>query len=196
MAALVFPSNPAGQTPVNTFSPTSTPVANTSNAFTYVYDVAVGVWTASSTASQPVPSGTRMIFQQTAAPTGWVKVTTYNNYAMRIVSGAVGTGGTVGFTTAFSSGLSSGSYTLTTADIPAHAHGVTDPGHDHQAYSTAAFVTAGGNGIGTTGGPGTYTTFTSTTGISIDNTGGDGAHSHTLPNFAVQYVDFIIATKS
>jgi hypothetical protein len=195
MAALVFPSNPAGQTPVNTFSPTSTPVANTSNTFTYVYDTVLGVWTGSA-APQPVPSGTRMVFQQTAAPTGWVKDATYNNYAMRIVNGAVGTGGSVGFTTAFSSGLSSGSYTLTTADIPAHAHGVTDPGHIHQAFSTAAFVSAGGNGIGTTGGPGIYNTFPSATGISINNTGGDGGHSHTLPDFAVQYVDFIIATKS
>ena len=38
MAAIIFPPNPAGQTPVNTFSPTSTPLANTSNSFTYVWN--------------------------------------------------------------------------------------------------------------------------------------------------------------
>jgi hypothetical protein len=33
-----------------------------------------------------------MLFRQTAAPTGWTKVTTYNDYALRIVSGAASTG--------------------------------------------------------------------------------------------------------
>lgn len=47
MAALVFPTaaQAAAQTPLNTFSPTSTPLANTSNSFTYVYDTVLGVWT-------------------------------------------------------------------------------------------------------------------------------------------------------
>ena len=38
MAAIIFPPSPAGQTPVNTFSPTSTPLANTSNSFTYTWN--------------------------------------------------------------------------------------------------------------------------------------------------------------
>tara|TARA_R110002012_G_scaffold260844_1_gene442600 strand:- start:24 stop:1322 length:1299 start_codon:yes stop_codon:yes gene_type:complete len=37
MANINFPSNPAGQTPANTFSPTSTP-SSTSNGTTYTYD--------------------------------------------------------------------------------------------------------------------------------------------------------------
>ena len=45
MTALNFPSNPASQTPANTFSPTSTP-SSTSNGITYVYDGTK--WTASS----------------------------------------------------------------------------------------------------------------------------------------------------
>lgn len=36
--ALNFPANPAAQTPVNTYSPTSTPFANTDNNLTYVFD--------------------------------------------------------------------------------------------------------------------------------------------------------------
>ena len=38
-------------------------------------------------------SGTKMLFQQTAAPTGWTKDTTHNDKALRITSGTVGTGG-------------------------------------------------------------------------------------------------------
>lgn len=37
MAALNFPTNPAGQTPTNTFSPSSTPSATTNGA-TYVWN--------------------------------------------------------------------------------------------------------------------------------------------------------------
>ncbi len=46
------------------------------------------------------PSGTSMLFQQTAAPTGWTKQTTHNDKSLRLVSGSVGTGGSVAFSTA------------------------------------------------------------------------------------------------
>lgn len=50
--ALLFPTaaQAATQTPVNTFSPTSTPLANTSNAVTYTYNTTLGVWTAAGAA--------------------------------------------------------------------------------------------------------------------------------------------------
>jgi hypothetical protein len=41
--ALIFPSNPAAQTPVNTLSPTSTPFANTANSNIYTWTGAVWV---------------------------------------------------------------------------------------------------------------------------------------------------------
>ena len=47
------------------------------------------------------PSGTKMLFHQTSAPTGWTKVTTHNNKALRVVSGSAGSGGSNAFTTAF-----------------------------------------------------------------------------------------------
>jgi hypothetical protein len=40
-----------------------------------------------------------MVFLQAAAPTGWTKTTTYDDYALRVVGGTVSTGGTVAFTT-------------------------------------------------------------------------------------------------
>lgn len=172
---------------------------NTSIDSIEFWDAANSTWTPGG----GFPAGTRTVFQQTTAPIGWVKDATYNNYAMRIVNGAVGTGGTVGFTTAFSSGLSSGSYTLTTADIPAHSHGVTDPTHFHgfpgasSVVNSLFFSVVGAGGTPSlAGGTASSGTAPIATGISINNTGGDGGHSHTLPDFAVQYVDFIIATKS
>ena len=56
------------------------------------------------------PSGTRMIFQQTSAPTGWTKDTSDTNQrALRVVSGSASSGGSVDFTTAFASKGVSGS---------------------------------------------------------------------------------------
>ena len=51
--AIVFPTAAAaaGQTPVNTFSPNSSPLVNTVNNITYVYDTGRGVWTAAGAGS-------------------------------------------------------------------------------------------------------------------------------------------------
>ena len=62
-----------------------------------------------------IPSGTVMMFVQTAAPTGWTKSTTHDNKALRVVSGTASSGGTVAFTTAFASQGVSGSLASTTA---------------------------------------------------------------------------------
>jgi hypothetical protein len=63
--------------------------------------------------------GTRMIFQQTAAPTGWTKDTTdVNNRALRVVSGDVVNGGDTSFTTVFSA-----TRVTTTASNHTHSSG-------------------------------------------------------------------------
>lgn len=59
-------------------------------------------------------TGTRMIFGQTTAPTGWTKDTiNYNDHALRVVTGSASTGGTVDFTTAFASQTPSGNVATT-----------------------------------------------------------------------------------
>lgn len=121
-------------------------------------------------------TGTAMLFAQTAAPTGWTKSTTHNDKALRVVSGTASSGGSVGFTTAFASGLSAGATTLATTQIPAHTHTYTSAGY-------------GGCGVGLSGGG-----FTTTS--NSGSTGGGGSHTHTLPSFAVSYVDVIIATAN
>ena len=60
------------------------------------------------------PSGTKMLFNQTAAPTGWTKDATNNNdSALRVVTGTAGTGGSVAFSTAMATPAVAGSVGLT-----------------------------------------------------------------------------------
>ena len=126
------------------------------------------------------PSGTLMLFQQTSAPTGWTKQTTHDNKALRVVSGTASTGGSVAFTTAFASGLSAGATTLSTTQMPSHTHVASNGTMEVSGYGTGM----GGWGITGSG-------YNSVTG----STGGGGSHTHTIPSFAVAYVDLIIASK-
>lgn len=135
-----------------------------------------------------VPSGTRMLFQQTAAPTGWTKDTANNNKALRVVSGDVVGGGTVDFTTAFSSKSVAGTVgdtTLTVSQIPSHQHPMV-------GYGILQSFNYGGGFVATTrlGGEN----------ILTDPEGGGQPHNHTFTgtaiDLAVKYVDIIIATKN
>lgn len=157
-----------------------------------------------------LPPGTRLGFQQTSAPTGWTKDTTagLNDSVMRIVTGSVGSGGSVAFST-FAGQTSTSAYTLTTADIPSHSHSasssVTDPGHLHP-WSSYTVNAAGGNyatgmftHISSWGNSVSRPTGSTTTGItvstSIGSAGGGGGHSHGVSQ-NIKYFDFIIATKN
>ena len=174
--------------------------------------------TTAATAS--IPAGAKTNFLQAAAPTGWTQCTTYNNYAMRIVSGTGGgTGGSVAFTTAFASQAVAGTVsggavaatTLTTCQIPSHRHAMWSSDADMSTLSGFAAPTAQGvaayrNNLGTMGygytnvpgGPGAGQPY-------MQATGGGGSHTHTFTqpsfsgtaiNLAVQYVDIMIATKN
>jgi hypothetical protein len=133
------------------------------------------------TAGGGFAAGTAMMFVQTAAPTGWTKSTTHDNKALRVVSGAASSGGSVAFTTAFASQTPAGTVgntTLSTAQIPSHTHTYDGPVTGGSVYD------GGGDSFGSR-----------TSGA----TGGGGSHNHsftgTAINLAVQYVDVIIATK-
>lgn len=117
------------------------------------------------------PSGTRIGFQQTTVPTGWTKDTTagFNDSCMRIVTGAAGSGGTLGISSA-----STGGYTLQIADIPAHTHSLTQGGGSN-------ILAAGGVAA-----PGMSS-------ISTSSIGGGGSHVHPL---ALKYLDFSIGQKN
>jgi hypothetical protein len=136
--------------------------------------------------SPPFQAGTLMLFQQTTAPILWTKQTTHNDKALRVVSGTASSGGTNAFssvngaTAAFVNG-----HQLTVTEMPSHSHGATQ-------INGAGVLYSGG---GTQGyASGTSASEAITIGFSINNTGGDGTHSHTL-NMAIQYVDLIICSK-
>ena len=87
------------------------------------------------------------------------------------------------------------SVTLTTAQIPAHSHPVTDSGHTHtlQVPIPAGEEGAGDQGftnlVNNTGARETLTTASATTGISVgNNTGGGGSHENRPPYYALAYI--------
>lgn len=133
-----------------------------------------------------LPAGTRMLFVQTAAPTGWTKVTTDDNKALRVVSGTAGTGGSVPFTTAFTSQSISGTVGNTTLTID------QIPSHDH-SYTAASGVTLVNGGT-------SFQALINSSGLTSGATGGGQPHTHSLTaaalNLAVQYVDVIVAVKN
>jgi hypothetical protein len=128
------------------------------------------------------PSGTRMSFNQTSAPTGWTKDTTaaLDDSIMRIVVGAVSSGGSTAFST-FNGQTSVGATTLSTAQMPSHTHVeniVITPGG-----STPGLQAAIGNGNPTV------------TNSSTGSQGGGGSHTHSITT-SIKYNDFIIASKN
>jgi hypothetical protein len=147
------------------------------------------------------PTGTRMSFQQTAAPTGWTKDTTagLDNSAMRIVTGTVSSGGSVNFTTAFASQTptgsvsitavsgSAGATTLTTPQIPSHTHSLTFSTSTGAGVNPVRGITATPSDTGATGGGGSHT-------HPFSFSSGSGTFTGNAIDLAVKYYDFIIAT--
>jgi hypothetical protein len=84
---------------------TGTPTATTASEGTNTTQVATTAYVTTAIGNADAfPQGTSMLFQQTSAPTGWTKQTTHNDKALRIISGTVGTGGSVAFSTALGAG--------------------------------------------------------------------------------------------
>jgi hypothetical protein len=154
-----------------------------------------GTTWASTTLSVEFSSGTRMTFNQTAAPTGWTKDTSTDNAGFRLVSGSTSSGGSVDFTTAFnatravtvtSMSGSAGATTLSTPQIPSHSH-------SYQSYCGGTNFTGAGRQRDVP-----------TEVFNTNNTGGGGSHTHPFSfstgagtvDLAIKYVDLIIAQKN
>ena len=103
------PVSTATQTALDLKAPLAGPTFSGAMAFASSSTVNFTNATVSGLNISAFPSGTRLLFQQTAAPTGWTKDTTHNNAALRVVSGAVINGGSQNFTAAFTTQGVSGS---------------------------------------------------------------------------------------
>lgn len=130
-------------------------------------------------ATAGLPSGTTLLFHQSAAPTGWTKDTaaTLDNAALRVVTStawASGKQGGAAFDSVFGSGKTAGSHTLTTAQMPSHTHAA--------GFNVERAAGAGGVRNSSSGG------------LPTGSTGGGGSHNHTL-SLDLNYVNMIIATK-
>ena len=193
----------ASKADINNPSFTGIPEAPTATLGTNTTQLATTAFVLANAPSIPAsfPTGTLMLFQQTAAPTGWTKQTTHDNKALRVVSGTAGSGGTTAFTTVFanqtvSTSISisgtSGATTLSTSQIPSHTHTWGPLVNGTGGPNAGLDVTNGSNN-----GP-----FDGTTGAA----GGGGSHSHSVSGSGtgtssavtlnVAYVDLIIASKN
>ena len=157
-----------------------------------------------------IPSGTRMLFQQTSAPTGWTKVTSgVDNRALRLVSGTAGTGGSNSFTGVLNSTVTTSNgnvqgHALTTAQMPEHYHFAFRSGNHGQNQNGTNMSSNNYPGSGS-GRSNLYEGYNISRSNNVPNIGrtssrGSGnTHDHgfTNPNFNlnVAYTDVIIAAK-
>ena len=129
-----------------------------------------------NTDSTAIPKGTRMLFYQASAPSGWtqLKDTELTDATIRLVTGGAGvTEGSRAFQDVFKDGLAStnaaaggtvGNTTLTESQMPSHRHSITTCADNGTSNSYPM-------------GPGdTQRTQTNWTA----NTGGSGAHAHSF----------------
>jgi len=118
-------------------------------------------WKSPATQSPSIPSGAKVLFYQSTAPTGWTKVTDHDNKALRVVSGTGGgSGGSSSFTSVFTSrkpegsitggtisnGSASGSVSVTLSGSTEY-HSLTEvqmPSHYH-AYRVRQYGQGGGD---------------------------------------------------
>lgn len=165
------------------------------------------------------PQGTRLLFQQTAAPTGWTKDATHNDKALRVVSGTVGSGGASNFSSIFAprstdnTAPNTGGPSTNTSDGPStNTAGYTTlatwqtPSHSH-TWSRGTGGDGPYNGIGRNVAD-AYQDNTSSVGGNGAHTHDLQSHTHTLGNhyhgvashshnidMSVKYVDIILCSK-
>ena len=141
-----------------------------------------------TTTTNLLPSGTRLLFHNSSAPTGWTRDTSINDSALRVVSGTPGSGGSTGFASALGSPSVSGSVSLS-----------GEPGTGNLSTSISGNVNIGSTTLSTTQIPSHSHRFGPVTGgnsnfnrtlirkesqsafeafENTDSTGGSGSHTH------------------
>jgi microcystin-dependent protein len=161
------------------------------------------------------PAGSVVSFAGSAAPAGWllcngsaVSRTTYAAlFAVVVTTYGAGDGSTtfnlpdLRSRSVIGAGQGAGlsnrtlgqtlgeeTHTLTTSEIPPHTHTITDPGHSH-TYTRVNNPSSGFGDNASNQSFSTANTSTSTTGISINNSGGGGqAHNNMQPSLVLNSI--------
>lgn len=131
-------------------------------------------WTPKSSEFQ---SGTSIVFNMSAAPTGWTKQTALNDYGLRVTNGSVGVVAGTPFSTVFAQTVV-GNTTISAAQMPSHTH------------STDARKTSGAQAVNAVG-----SVLSCDAAASNGSAGSDQSHAHSI-NLTLSYIDVIIATKN
>jgi hypothetical protein len=165
------------------------------------------------------PTGTRVLFNQAAAPLGWTADTNANfdDCSVRLNTT---TGGATGGSTVWSSWNGGGTFnlnafTLSVAQLPAHSHAdsghthtYSDPAHSHASQGNGFWVSPTSGGFATgSGGPAamSQTSLTQAAGVgitiqnsfaNIQNTGSGAAITPSYKTPTVKYTDCVIGIKS
>lgn len=173
---------------------------NITGAMTATHAVLNGLDARMTAIETAFASGTKMLFQQSTAPTGWTKDTTHDDKALRVVTGTAGSGGTNAFSTldATAAGTvntsvsgSIGGTALSNSQLPNNWYWKSNtPGGDrldNHANSNYTARLPDWQTYRIQGGGGTHTHSLSLTATSTFTGSANGLD--------VQFVDVIIATK-
>jgi hypothetical protein len=155
-----------------------------------------GIKTAAGENYDAFPAGTAMLFVQSTAPTGWTKSTSHNDKALRVVSGGASDGGSTPFTTVFRS------RTISQANLPAVNLSTSSISATTTLSSLSLYSRGAANGaanVMTNAAQNAFGADSTAIAASSFNTSISGSvplgGSGTAMDFAVQYVDVIIAVK-
>ena len=138
-----------------------------------------------TTTTNLLPSGTRLLFHNSSAPTGWTKDTSIDDSALRVVSVTPGSGGSTGFASALGSPSVSGSVSLSgepgSGNLSTSISGNVNigsttlsisqiPSHSHDAPQGGTLIRSDFVGDDSRRGVGNR--------VNTGNTGGSESHNH------------------
>ena len=161
-----------------------------------------------------IQTGYSTLFHQSTPPLNWTKVTTYNDYALRVTTAStIGSGGTINFSSVFNTQSVSLPGTPT-GSIGAVALSISQISPHYHTYYYNGSIGAGGQGynggqnIGPKAQVAGYNTGSSPLQWGSISGGSDVAHTHPSGDMSVtwsqtgsldlriKYIDVIIATRN
>ncbi len=174
------------------------------------------------TGVEPFASGTKMVFYQASAPTGWTQdtATALSDAAFRVTTGSgAGTGGSDTFQTTFVSTKNAdtssatvsvsgsvGGHTLSTPEISSHKHGMVNMANNPPVRPQQPFLTTAASPSATQDNQVEYDTNNNLRNVA--DAGGGGSHSHpfsvsssslggtiSVPAMNIKYANVIVAAK-